>query len=186
MNLFKISLTKRYIPAVLLIAIFVISSHILISKVVSSNSEFAKIINISGKQRMLSQRLIILGKNYYENFYKKSNDKLLLEKALKEIKTAHQFLLTKIITQELDEIYFKKSLDDNLKKYLKNFDNLLIVNNPIFLKLARENSTKILVQLDQVVKEYERYANKELQTTSQYEFYIMMLTLLILSMEVIL
>ena len=69
--MFKLSLTKRYIPAVVLLVAFIIFSHVLISNVVSANKELAKIINVSGKQRMLSQRLIILGQDYYEDTLKK-------------------------------------------------------------------------------------------------------------------
>ena len=77
-SLFKIPLTKRYIPAISLIAFFTIFSHILINKITNSSKELAKIINISGKQRMYSQQLIILGRDYYENSFKKPA----LEKAL--------------------------------------------------------------------------------------------------------
>jgi PAS domain S-box-containing protein len=177
----KLSLTQRYIPAVLLLVIFVIFSHILIHNVVNANNELAKIINISGKQRMLSQRLIILGQDYYEDSLKIKPFKA----ALNEIKTAHKYLITKNITKRLDEIYFKEGLDKNLKKYLKHFDNLLVLSNPMFLKTAREDSKAILVQLDGAVKEYERYSNERIKIASKYEFYLMLGTLFILLLEVI-
>ena len=182
--MFKLSLTQRYIPAIAMLVIFIISSHIVVSKIVNDNKELAKIINISGKQRMLSQRLIILAQNYYEDPFKKSKAKF--TKALDEIKTAHKYLLSKNITKKLDEIYFgKDSLDKHLKIYLKNFDNLLVLSNPIFLKTAREDSASILKQLDSVVKEYERYSTNQLKITSNYEFYIMLITLMILLLEVL-
>ena len=97
-KIFKLSLTKRYIPAIFLLVVFIVSSHLVISHIVNSNKELAKIINISGKQRMLSQRLIILGQNYYENFAKKEA----FVKALKEIKQAHKYLCSKVLTKELE------------------------------------------------------------------------------------
>ena len=179
--MFKMSLTKRYIPAIMLLIFFIVFSHMLINNVVNSNAELAKIINISGKQRMLSQRLIILGQDYYENPLKID----LLKTSLNEIKNNHKYLLTKIITPEINAIYFDEELDENLHKYLKHFENLLVLSSPIFLKSAREESKSILLQLDNIVKEYERYSNEKLKTTSQYEFYLMLLTLLILVLEVI-
>jgi len=179
--MFKMSLTKRYIPAIMLLIFFIVFSHMLIYNVVNSNTELAKIINISGKQRMLSQRLIILGQDYYENPLKID----LLKISLNEIKNNHKYLLTKIITPKINAIYFDEELDENLHKYLKHFENLLVLSSPIFLKSAREESKSILLQLDNIVKEYERYSNEKLKTTSQYEFYLMLLTLLILVLEVI-
>ena len=180
--MFKLSLTKRYIPAIILLVIFIIFSHILISNVVSANKELAKIINVSGKQRMLSQRLIILGQDYYEDAFKKEP----FIQALNEIKSAHKYLIAKNITQKLNTLYFKKDgLNENLIKYLKHFDNLLVLSNPIFLKSARDDSLSILIQLDSVVKEYERYANEKLEIASQYEFYLMLGTLFILLLEVL-
>ena len=182
--MFNLSLTQRYIPAIVMLVIFIISSHFVVGKIVNDNKELAKIINISGKQRMLSQRLIILGQNYYENPFEKS--KTIFVKALNEIKTAHKYLITKNITKKLDEIYFgENGLDKHLKQYLKHFDNLLVLSNPIFLKTAREDSAAILKQLDSVVKEYERYSTNQVKITSQYEFYILLITLMILVLEVL-
>ena len=179
--MFNLSLTKRYIPAVILLTVFVVLSHILINKVVNANDDLAKIINISGKQRMLSQRLIILAQDYYEDHSKK--DKLL--KALKEIRDAHKYLLSQVITEELYILYFRKNLNVKLKEYLSNFDNLLKTNNIQFVKKARKESLEILKELDLAVKEYEKYANQKLKETSQLEFYIMWATLLILLLEVL-
>jgi len=182
--MFGSSLTQRYIPAVILLVIFIISSHFIVGKIVNDNKELAKIINISGKQRMLSQRLIILAQNYYEDPFLKP--KSVFVKALNEIKSAHKYLMTKNITKKLNEIYFgKNSLDKHLQQYLKNFDNLLVLSNPIFIKLAREDSASILKQLDSAVKEYERYSTKQVKTTSKYELYILLITLMILLLEVL-
>ena len=48
------TLTKRYIPALTLVAIFAIFANYLSQQIIKSNNKYAKIINISGKQRMLS------------------------------------------------------------------------------------------------------------------------------------
>ena len=177
------SLTRRYIPAISLIAIFVIFSHILINKVVNNNKELAKIINISGKQRMLSQKLIILAQNYYEDFTQKQP----LIDALNEIKQSHKYLISLHLTPEIDDFYNNKDhgLNKNLKKYLQHFDNLLILYNPMFIKQARQDSLDILKQLDKVVKMYEKYSDKRLQITSEYEYYLMIGTLILLFLEVI-
>jgi len=179
---FNISLTKRYIPAVLLIAIFIIVTNVLNTNVISSNEEHGKIINISGKQRMLSQRLVILGKNTLSYNDQQSKNKLL--NAIKEIENSHKYLLTKVFTKELDDIYYNQKLDIELKEYISNFKQLLLTQDEKYLIRARTTSDKILVKLDKAVKEYERYAKEQLETLATYEFYLMLITLFILLIEV--
>ena len=173
------SLTKRYIPALIILTFFVVFSHIYIEKAIGGNKELAKIINMSGKQRMLSQRLIILAQNYFENPLLKQP----LQDAINEILKAHNFLKTKIFTQKLHEIYFEKGLDKNLKEYVKNFQNLLYLPDIIFLKDARNKSLSILKQLDSVVKAYEEYANAQVKRAKNIEYYMMILTLFVLLLE---
>ena len=183
MNIFNISLTKRYIPAVSLIAIFIIVTNILNTNSISSNKEYGKIINISGKQRMLSQKLVILGLNY--TAHKSKNSKKELEDAILEISSSHKYLLTKVFTKKLSNIYYKDKLDVELKRYIMNFQNLLLTQKEEYLHKARISSNIILKKLDSAVKEYERHANQQLETISNYEFYLMLVTLFILLLEVL-
>jgi len=178
--MFKISLTKRYIPSTILLIIFLIFSHLLRNHVANENQEFAKIINISGKQRMLSQQLIILSQAYYKDNSNKEN----FIKALYEMRTAHKYLLTKTLTSNIHDIYFKQSLDKDLKIYLKYFDDLIISNKPIFLQSARDSSRHLLEKLDSVVKEYERYANSKLKEADEVEHNLLIITLIFLILGV--
>ena len=86
-------------------------------------NEYAKILNVSGKQRMLSQRLFVLASAYYNK--KTPELKKEIEDNLDLMQEAHQYLKTKIFTPELESIYFKQKLDKNLKIYLSNFYNLI-------------------------------------------------------------
>ena len=181
--MFKLPLTKRYIPAVTLIAIFVIFGNIITNKLITSNNEYAKIINMSGKQRMLSQRLVILASSF--NVEPNNVNKSAFKDALLEIETAHKFLLTKVFTKKLEDIYFKENLDKNLKKYLSHFYNLLETQDRKNVYNARNSSKDILVQFDKAVKEYEKYANDQLKELNNYEFYLMLGTLFVLFLEVV-
>ena len=180
--IFNMPLTKRYIPAVTLIALFIIVTNILNTNSISSNKEYGKIINISGKQRMLSQKLVILGLNYIAN--KSQYSKKELEDAISEISSSHQYLLTKVFTQELSDIYYKENLNKELLNYIDNFKNLLITHEKKYLDKARITSNLILKKLDRAVKEYERHANTQLEILTNYEFYLMLFTLFLLLIEV--
>ena len=179
--MFNFNLTKRYIPALLLIAVFVIISNYLSQKVIESNNEYAKLINISGKQRMLSQKLIILATNYSMN----STNKNKIISTVEEMKKSHKYLLTKILTVNLSNIYYKYNLDKNLNSYLLNFYKLLDTKKPQYLQDAINSSETILIQLDNVVKEYERDSNYQLSQLEKYEFYLMLLTLFVLFLEML-
>ncbi|NOR58471.1 MAG: PAS domain S-box protein [Sulfurimonas sp.] len=180
--MFNLSITQRYIPAVLLVAFFIIIANLLTKSVINSNEEYGKIINVSGKQRMLSQRLVILGTNYMAQQNKSTKSEL--QDAINEISSSHKYLLTKVFTQELDSIYYDKGLNKELENYILNFKNLLLTHNKTYLTKSRNSSKSVLIKLDRAVKEYEKYANSQLETLAEYEFYLMLTTLFVLLLEV--
>lgn len=179
--MYRIKLTQRYIPALSLITIFVVLSHFVSENIIKSNSEYAKIINISGKQRMLSQKLVILG----NTFLLDNNSKKNLTSALNEIETAHNYLKQKIFNKKLKKIFFEDNLDANLKKYLDNYHKLLKTKNKQHIINAMNYSNDILKQLDNAVKAYESHANEQLNKLRSYEFYLMISALIVLLLEAI-
>ena len=48
--MFKLNITQRYIPALMLIAFFVITSNYLCAKMTSFNDEYAKIFKVQEKE----------------------------------------------------------------------------------------------------------------------------------------
>ncbi len=176
--MFKLHLTQRYIPALILIASFVVTSNYLSTEMISSNNEYAKIINISGKQRMLSQRLIVLTINYKED--QTINNKKQLLNTLNAMEKAHKYLLTKQFTPMIKTIYQKNGLNNNLNNYLAYFYKVINKDDFSNMENARNDAKSILLQLDKIVKEYEKYANEQLILLKQYEFYLMLSTLFIL------
>ena len=184
MNILNISLTKRYIPAVILISFFIIIANIINTQAISKNKEYGKIINISGKQRMLSQKLVIVATNYLSSRDPKYKTELL--NTIKEMEKAHRYLLTKVFTDELRKIYYYDNLNTNLLNYLDIFYKLLKTHDKKYYNEARLEAANILNQLDKAVKEYEKYAKEQLDTMSNYELYLTIITLLVLLLEVIL
>ena len=182
-NMYKAFLNKEYVFILIILIMFFMALNVLYNMETTSG-EYAKIINISGKQRMLSQRLVILSNNYY--LEKDQSSKIEFQNALKEIRRAHKYLLTKIFTPQLQSLYFKEGLDKNLKNYLSNFDKLLETNDISYIDEARESSTAILIQLNKAVKEYEIYVNSQIESINKYKSYIFVGILLILLVFVIL
>ncbi|MEA3353568.1 MAG: PAS domain S-box protein [Campylobacterota bacterium] len=177
--MYKVKLTRRYIPALLLITLFTLLSHFVSENIIKSNSEYANIINISGKQRMLSQKLVILASNYLLH----SKDKEQFLAALNEIETAHEYLKTKIYNDTLYKIYFKEDLDGDLKEYLNKFYIILNTKDNKYLISVMNSSNSVLKQLDKAVKAYEKHSNKELKKLRNYERFLLICALSVLLLE---
>ena len=132
-----------------------------------SKNEYAKILNTSGKQRMLSQKLFVLSSEYFHNKDPKIKKELIA--TIKEIESVHKYLRTKIFTEQLRKIYLENNLDKNLSNYLSNYYKLLETNEQKYLIKAGKNSKKILIQLDNAVNEYEKYIDSEIKNVDLYK-----------------
>jgi len=177
----KIDATKRYIPVLIIVSLFIILSNYISTQMISSNKIYTKILIISSKQRVLSQQLILYGANY--NSTHSSKDKLVLEDKIQEMKNEYKYLKTKIYTPKLQSLY--NQLDIDLKAYLDNFYKLLQTNDVKYRIQARKQSFKILKELDLVVDEYEKYAHSKLEQLEQYGIYLMLATLFIIVLSVV-
>ena len=145
----------------------------------SSVKDDAKIINLSGKQRMYSQQLVILAKNYLDN-PSASNVQLLSEKIV-FMKKNHAFLKTQINSPKLEEIYTNNILDKQLERYFKTIYSLIDTKNIEQFNNLSTMSQELLLLLDSMVTEYE-YADKakilKIETKEKYIYLMILLVLL--------
>ncbi len=181
--MFNLNLKKLYLLAICTMSGSVILSNYLSNQMITSNAQYSKLINLSGKQRMLSQRLIILAKGYYLNQNDKT--KLALITRLEEFKTTHKYLLTQILTKQQHTTYFQDSLDSDLKLYISHFYNLLKSNEINYLYLSRDTSKDLLDKLNLIVTEYEKDSVEKIDTLLTDEFYLMIVTLFVLFLQTI-
>ncbi len=146
-------LRNRYIPALLLIILFSILGFINMNEIISSFTNEGKIINISGKQRMLSQKLLLLASNFIKEPSDEIKNRLL--KNIDLIKTNHEYLLKNSTSEVITKLYKEGGLDEDLKKYIYKL-NLLINSKDINL-LYELNlfSEELLQKLDNAGKTYE-------------------------------
>ncbi|MGY3794196.1 sensor histidine kinase [uncultured Aquimarina sp.] len=193
-------LSKIYIIALGAIAIFTIGGQFFIQRYLNSQIDDSKIINISGRQRMLSQKLtkeLLLLSNATNSISKKRylND---LEATISLWKTSHERLRryndsipkgkndsTEIkrmflVLQPYFETIYENSLqivslarnDSINNEILTPYLNSVIFNEPLFLK-----------QMDAIVFRYEKDAQEKISSLKQIEYLLFGLIILILVFE---
>ncbi|MCH2033987.1 MAG: type IV pili methyl-accepting chemotaxis transducer N-terminal domain-containing protein [Tenacibaculum sp.] len=189
------NLSRLYIVALSTIAISVIISQFFIRKHLRNQQSDARVINIAGRQRMLSQKLakevfsltteidsikkIALKaqiKNTLElwelshNSLQKGNDSLGLPGKNSDV-IKRKF---EKINPVFDTIY--KSIESILDKADKQgYSN--------FIPIIKEKEGAFLLQMDDIVNQYDVEANKKVDWLFQLEFVLMVVTLLILLAE---
>ena len=180
-NLKIISSRNRYIPALLIILLFSTFAYINVKDIMTSIRNDGEIINISGRQRMLSQRVVILAQNYIDEPNKKT--KQILEENISLLSSSHKFLLTHVDTKELKEIFFKENLDKEIKDYIDLFNRLTKTQNKELLSDLRIISQEILPDFERIVKAYEKDDKEKLEKLETKELMIFLLIILVLILE---
>ena len=159
------NLRRLYLFALLTIAVTVLLSQLLIQYNLNSQLSDSKIINISGKQRMLSQRLtkevLIL------NFIPKEKTQTLIDLFLQ-------------IKPNFDQIINASTL------FLKNKkSNQNQAENEKLVQIILDNEGVFLSKMNQIVGEYEKEALEKVRQQSKTEYAILGFTLLVLLLEFI-
>jgi len=168
--------TKRYIFALSLIALLSTLAYFNLDHLISSQYSNGKLIDISGRQRMLSQQISL-----HAIYYKTKN----LKKNIAMMEKNHNELLSYPMPKELKKIYFESPimLDKKVKKYLYHAKNFYETRSGISLTYLLKNSKPLLQDLDKAVSVYVKEAEENTNKLKKVELYIFLLTLLTLFFE---
>ncbi|MBC7845403.1 MAG: type IV pili methyl-accepting chemotaxis transducer N-terminal domain-containing protein [Flavobacterium sp.] len=195
------NLRRLYIFALLTIAITVLLSQLLIQYNLHSQLSDSKIINTSGRQRMLSQKLTkeILILNFIADT---KNNKQEIDRANEIIK------LWKFNQQALekgnDSLGFpkekSKALSDLFVAIKPNFENIVNAataflnnkksginekDNQELVKTILENQGVFLDKMNEIVEQYDKEALEKVTLQSKTEYGILIFTILVLLLEFI-
>jgi len=114
----------KFIYSIIFISLsaWVIYAYITTTEIIQSQQAYAHIINISGKQRMLSQKTTLIAKRYYET------DDPVLKIHLIELyelmkKDHHEIANTHITSDEIATIYHQPPI--NLNNKIEDYLNLI-------------------------------------------------------------
>lgn len=170
------SFTKRYILALTIIALLSILAFFNLNKLLSIQSNDARLVNMSGNQRILAREIA-----FFAIYYK--IDKLKINIALME--KAHQELLSLNMSKELSNVYFGKEiyLDNKVKKYLFHAKRFLENRDGRSQNYVLKNSETLLHDLEKAVRVYLEEAEANTEKLKRVELYILMLTLSTLLFE---
>ena len=170
------SLTKKYSFALSLIALFTILAYFNLSTILDAQKNDSEVINISGRQRMLSQKIAL-----YAITHKDQE----LQKALSLMERSHQKLLSLQMSQELEKLYFHKPimLDKRVETFLANAKKFVKTKGEKELDYILKHSQSLLQYLDVAVSFYQKEAEARTQHLKRNELYIMILTLFTIVLE---
>lgn len=195
------NLRRLYFFALLTIAITVLLSQLLIQYNLNSQLSDSRIINISGKQRMLSQKLVkeILILNSETDTIKKKEELNQVYKTISLWKFTHYALENgnKNLGFPKEKSTILSKLFEDIKpnfeimvasttRFLEN--NKLKKNQEENQKLVQtilDNESIFLSKMNQIVSEYDKEALKKVTLQSKTEYAILGFTLMVLLLEFI-
>ena len=178
----NLNFTKRYIFALSLIALFSISAFFNLKYLIDNQAQDAEIINISGRQRMLSQKIALLALSYKNQPNESVKNELL--KNMDLMLTSHNRLLSHKLSDKLHYLYFGPSdLNGKVLRYIDSVKAYLLNGDIKEFEYILKNSKKLLSYLDKAVYEYQIENERKTSSLKRNELFILVFTLLTLFFE---
>jgi diguanylate cyclase (GGDEF)-like protein len=202
----KAHITRRYVLALSLIAMLSTIAFYSIHRVLKESDKTAYIVNISGKQRMLSQHIALdvhrMHKLINENGLNAGYDDLLSQQVLRqhvdEMLSANKVLSTGSfkdgtsveLSETIHDIYFG---DINLAQRVKDYCSVALQMVDVkshedvdrIIRAVDATSEQLLIDLNKAVQQYQREGEARLETLQNLESVVWVMTIIILLLEVI-
>ena len=197
----RLDLSAAYVIGLSIIAFMSITAYAVTTHIIQKNQSTATLINISGQQRMLSQRialyaneLVIVPKN------ERPTVRAELEKMLYTFEDNHSDLiegdaergLGPLRSETVRRIYFDApdNLDHKVKEYVELVGKILLADdqdltfdNPDLYKIDHVNAIELLTLLNRVVHTHERESNMAVRELQQIKTVILAVILSIILIE---
>ncbi len=172
------SFTKRYILALSIIAILSILAFFNLSKLLTIQSNDAKVVNMSGNQKIITREIA-----FFAIYYKIDR----LKNKITEMEETHKKLTSFNMSKELSNIYYgsETNLDKKVKKYLFHAKRFYINRDGRSQNYVLKNSENLILDLEKAVLIYLNEAQENTKKVQQVESYILIMTLTTLLFEAI-
>ncbi|MEP1382240.1 MAG: diguanylate cyclase [Paraglaciecola sp.] len=185
-------MTLTYIVSLTFIAGLSLFVHFTLDEIISEQSHSATVINISGQQRMLSQRVTLFTTEYMNQSSEYAKNEALA--ALNKMQNNHKMLLKEHfravdantpspLSDDMYAMYFlaPHQIDKNITE-LKTFITQILSKQSTDISFLPRLKNQMLHSFDTVVKQYEQESiNKinELRHTQQLILVVIIVTVLI-------
>lgn len=175
-------MNKRYILGILITVLALTINQAFIQYSLKQKEDDAEIINVSGKQRMLSQKISVL---FYQNYYQNESSEV-LQQTINQWKETHQKLKAKKEkdTSDKNAILYSRllSLDTKIEFIIAQIGKKEITKddlNKIYL-----NQHNFLKEMDEIVSLLQKDANDKLSFIIFIEYLLFAISLFIIVLEV--
>lgn len=207
-------LTKGYLLAVGILTCIIMSGYVYIQNQLHQNEQYAEVINISGRQRMLSQRIAFFTVNLgtYPDGKEASDYLAELKKSMELMEDTHHLLLEATVkgasaqanSSALQKLYFSPphNINEKVVGYLKNVQSFLhdyekavasgseenldnLKQHPGLIHITQNGPTNVLSALNEAVSQYQRDSEAAIGRFELIETIIFSVALLTLLLEVL-
>jgi diguanylate cyclase (GGDEF)-like protein len=195
------SLTWRYLIALILVAMLATAAWLSLHLVISEQESNAAIVNISGRQRMLSQRTALFSSLLASaSPDQRAEIRQKLQDAAALMKKSHRGLLhgdaemglPPTMSETVRAMYFEQplALNEQVENYLASVEALLQVpdeqlnpQHPHLQAIIAASPARLVASLDQAVTQYQREGEAAVKRLLRAETIVWLLTLLLLAIE---
>ncbi|MCV6607949.1 MAG: ATP-binding protein [Campylobacterales bacterium] len=177
------SIFRKYLLAFSALAVLTVFAYLNLFYLISSSHKYGKLINLSGKQRMLSQKIALYSKVLLDDNNQRNQEYLI--NTILMMSEEHNYLRNQELPKQIEDIYKERGLHKKLLDYLELGKRF--ANNPT-KKVSQEIfiiSQELLPFLDGVVELHQKEAEKSTETLKEIETYILISALLTLLFEAI-
>jgi two-component system sensor histidine kinase DegS len=191
--------TRLYIIALSAVALLSIGGQILVQIALSEQSSDSRVVNIAGRQRMLSQKIcknvILLSNNIdtvNRDIQKKELDEALLlwHRYHTGLQSGNLDTLENKVNNSDHILFLFKQIEPHFLAIYNNahgLSNALSISTPEYRNRALseilKNEKLFLTDMDKIVSTYAQEAKERVDTLKKIEVFLLVLTLIILFLE---
>lgn len=195
------TIRQNYIFALLVLAFISIISHSGMYQIISTQKHNTGIVNIAGRQRMLTQRLAMLSERLINTTEAGERDEIRKEllATIDLLESSHRLLLygndpaigvIKAVPPQIRAMYFTPpvSLDMRVTGYISHARALSIApesqlkTGAPHLYYIRASSTELLGMLDRIVRQYQKESEKDVAFLQNLETVSLAVNIVVLLM----
>lgn len=189
--------TLRYFIALSIIALLMTSANFLLQQLIKTEKNSAALVNISGRQRMLTQKIALLSVKLInsDDINERNNFRAELVGTTTEMEKAHQNLVTGTVAKDHPEItamYFQEPmmLNDKVLAFItaakalgQSSDSELTADNSYYTYVSGPPRLELLQALDLAVARYQEDSELKVERLAILEKLFLGLTYLTLILE---